>query len=237
MGASQSQRAQVSPFVGEICRSDAESWEECTHQEEIMNNAYSMNHRDYVGPPSGRLRVMRNGSSIIRSAGVPKPEVIVDSREQNPFQFLPDHSNWIGSERRFTLKTGDYSIDGMEELLALERKSLADIVACTVNYRKRFIASCSRLARFKWKAILIEATLEDIKSGFEQFDIISDVHPNAVTGTLDAIEAKFGIPIIYTSMIRSLATERAASWLSKHFTYWWLETHRLGRVLIDHDKL
>ena len=29
----------------------------------------------------------------------------------------------------------------------------------------------------------------------------------------------------------------AASWLSKHFTYWWLEQHTLGRVLIDTDGL
>ncbi len=196
-----------------------------------------MNDRGYVGPPSGRLRVMRNGSSIIRTAGVPKPVVIVDSREQHPFQFLPDHRNWIGGERRLALKTGDYSIEGMESLLSLERKSLADIVACTITYRKRFLAACARLEKFRWKAILIEATFEDIKSGFEQFDIPSDVHPNAVTGTLDAIEAKFGIPIIYTSTIRQLAAERAASWLSKHFTYWWLETNRHGRVLIDVDKL
>lgn len=196
-----------------------------------------MSARGYAGPPGGRLRVMRNGSSIIRSAAIPKPIVIVDSREQYPFEFMPHHSNWIGGERRVALKTGDYSIDGMEMLLSLERKSLADIVACTETYRKRFLASCARLAKFRWKGILIEATLEDIKSGFEQFDIPSEVHPNAVTGTLDAIEAKFGIPIIYTSMIRPLATERAASWLSKHFTYWWLEMHRLGRVLIDDDKL
>ena len=63
------------------------------------------------------------------------------------------------------------------------------------------------------------------------------VHPNAVCGTLDAIEAKFGIPVIYTSADRDLATERAASWLSKHFTYWWLDQHGLGRVLIDDDGL
>ena len=54
---------------------------------------------------------------------------------------------------------------------------------------------------------------------------------------LDAIEAKFGIPVIYTSAVRDLATERAASWLSKHFTYWWLEQQGLGRVLIDADGL
>lgn len=202
-----------------------------------MNEENSIYSRGYVGSPSGRLGVKRNGSSIIRTAGVPKPVVIVDTREQQPFQFMPVHRNWIGGERRLALKTGDYSVEGMESLLSLERKSLADIVACTVTYRKRFLASCSRLAKFRWKAILIEATFEDVKSGFEQFDIPSDVHPNAVTGTLDAIEAKFGIPILYTSTIRPLSTERAASWLSKHFTYWWLETNRLGRVLIDDDKL
>jgi len=54
---------------------------------------------------------------------------------------------------------------------------------------------------------------------------------------LAAIEAKFGIPIITTSMKQQLATERAASWLSKHFTYWWLEQKGLGRVLIDTDAL
>jgi len=180
---------------------------------------------------------MRSGSSIIRSAGIPKPIVIVDTREQSPLPVFMNHGNWIGGERRCALKTGDYSIEGMESLLSLERKSLTDIVACTVTNRKRFLASCTRLSKFRWKAILIEATFEDIKSGFEQFDIPSEVHPNAVTGTLDAIEAKFGIPILYTSTFRDLAAERAASWLSKHFSYWWLETHRLGRVLIDHDKL
>jgi hypothetical protein len=106
-----------------------------------------------------------------------------------------------------------------------------------VTYRRRFLAACGRLARFRWKAILVEATFEDIKGGFEPFDIPSEVHPNAVCGTLDAIEAKFGIPVIYTSTIQALATERAASWLSKHFTYWWLEQHGLGRVLIDSDRL
>ena len=46
-----------------------------------------------------------------------------------------------------------------------------------------------------------------------------------------------GIPILYTSSVRRLATERAASWLSKHFTYWWLEKNGHGRVLIDSDEL
>lgn len=191
----------------------------------------------FASAPSGRLLVMREGSSIIRKERIPKPVVLVDTREQSPLPLFENHPNWIGGQRRQPLKTGDYTVEGMEGLLCLERKSLADVAACTASNRRRFIASCARLARFKWKAILVEATYEDIKGGILRFDIPCYVHPNAICGTLDAIEAKFGIPILYTSMYRELATERAASWLSKHFTYWWLEEHGLGRVLIDYDKL
>jgi ERCC4-type nuclease len=191
----------------------------------------------YYAPSAGRLRVMRDGHNIIRKEKIPKPVVLVDTREKDPLPLRANHPNWIGAERRETLKTGDYSIEGMEGLLALERKSLADLVACTVTHRRRFLASCARLSGFVWKAILVEATLEDIKGGIARFDIPSDVHPNAICGTLDAIEAKFGIPVIYASTVRALATERAASWLSKHFTYWWLERHGHGRVLVDADGL
>ncbi len=191
----------------------------------------------FVSAGTRRLQVSRNGRSIIRSAGVPKPVVLVDTREKQPLPLFDNHPNWLAGERRKKLKTGDYTVEEMESTLCLERKSLADLVACTVTYRERFLASCARLAKFRWKAILIEATLEDIKSGFESFDIPSYVHPNAIVGTLDAIEAKFGIPILYTSSVRRLATERAASWLSKHFTYWWLEKNGHGRVLIDSDEL
>ena len=126
-----------------------------------------MSKRDdrFVSPSTSRLRVMRDGQSIIRSARIPKPIVLVDTREQEPFPLYENHRNWIGGERRVALKTGDYTVEGMESLLSLERKSLANLVACTVADRRRFLASCSRLARFRWKAILVEATLEDIKGG------------------------------------------------------------------------
>jgi ERCC4-type nuclease len=186
---------------------------------------------------TSRLLVKRDGHSLLRSAAIPKPMVLVDTREQQPLPLMANHRNWIAGERRVALKTGDYSVEGMESLLALERKSLADLVDCTVTSRERFLFCCSRLAKFRWKAILVEASYEDIKRGWDTEEIQSDVHPNAVCGLLDAIEAKFGIPILLTSRHRELATERAASWLSKHFTYWWLEQNGYGRVLIDADRL
>lgn len=92
---------------------------------------------------TGRLLVKRRGHSILRSARVPKPVVLVDTREQQPLALWESHPNWIGGERRATIRTGDYTVEGMESLLALERKSLADVVGCTVASRERFIAACN----------------------------------------------------------------------------------------------
>jgi ERCC4-type nuclease len=191
----------------------------------------------FLPAPASRLLVKRNGHSLLRSAGIPKPVVLVDTREQQPLPLFANHPNWIAGERRVALKTADYSIEGMENLIGLERKSLADLVDCTVTSRERFLCCCARLGRFRWKAILIEASYDDIKLGWDTDEIHSNVHPNAVCGLLDAVEAKFGIPILLTSRHRELATERAASWLSKHFTYWWLEQNGYGRILIDTDGL
>ena len=182
---------------------------------------------------------MRDGHAVVRQWRIPKPTVLIDTREQHPYDLTGEHPNWIGAVRGATLKTGDYSVEGMESLLALERKSMTDAIQSTMAGRARFIRTCTRLAAFRWKAILIEATYEQMKSFYQvqDDDLCTGAHPNAVCGTYDAIEAKFGIPVIYTSRDRTLATERAASWLSKHFTYWWLEQGGHGRTLIDTDGL
>lgn len=184
-----------------------------------------------VPPTSSRLIVKRGGKAI--TGTVPKPVVLVDTREQLPFTF-DGFGNWIASARRATLPTGDYSVEGMDNLLTMERKSLSDLIGTLMHNRERFFAECERLTAFKWRAILVEASYEDIKSPYTQTEFIK-AHPNGVIGTLDALEAKFGIPVIFTSQNRALAEEKAASWLSKHFTYWWLESNQMGRVLQEGD--
>lgn len=190
-----------------------------------------MNIDTLAPPPSGRLLVKRDGSSITRR--IPKPVVVIDTREQAPFTFAA-MSNWIGGTVSRKLDVGDYSIVGMERLLRLERKSLTDLITTLMQCRKRFFKECESLAKFRHAALLIEATYEDVKSFYHE-DLCTSAHPNAVSGSLDAVEARFGIPVIYTSQHRPLAEEKAASWLSKHFTYWYLEDEGLGRVLQPGD--
>lgn len=183
-----------------------------------------------VPPTSSRLVVKRGGRAITRE--IPKPVVLIDTREQLPLSFNR-FPNWIAGERRATLRTGDYTVEGMEGLIALERKSLEDLVGTLMHRRTVFFAECERLAEFRWRALLVEASYEDVKSPYASEFIAAS--PNGVSGSLDAVEAKYGIPVIYTSSDRALAEEKAASMLSKLFTYWWLEERGLGRVLQEGD--
>lgn len=184
-----------------------------------------------VPPTTSRLLVKRGGRAI--TGKVPKPVVLVDTREQEPLR-LSRFANWIASERVATLETGDYSIEGMESLVCLERKSLSDLVGTLMHGRQRFFRELERMQAFRHRAILVEATYDDVKSPYT-FAAGIQAHPNGVAGSLDALEIKFGVPVIYTSQSRELAEEKAASWLSKIFTYWWLESNGLGRYLQDDD--
>jgi ERCC4-type nuclease len=94
-----------------------------------------------LAPPQGRLLVKRAGHSITRQ--IPKPVVIVDTREKTPFSFTC-HGNWIAGTVRRKLDAGDYSVEGMEALLALERKSLSDLITTLIQCRSTFLRECER---------------------------------------------------------------------------------------------
>jgi DNA excision repair protein ERCC-4 len=70
----------------------------------------------------------------------PPPFIIaVDSREQRPFTF----DAWPTAPA--TLAAGDYSIVGLEEHVAIERKSLDDLAGCCGRDRDRFKRELHRL--------------------------------------------------------------------------------------------
>ena len=185
-----------------------------------------------AAPPTGRLIVKRKGHSITRQ--IPKPVILIDTREKYPFDFSR-FKNWVADTKSRALEAGDYSVEGMESLLVLERKTLTDLITTVIQQRTRFFKQCEKMSKYRWKALLVEASYEDIKTPYYEDEYNTLAHPNAVSGTLDALEARYGIPVIYTSRFRPLAEEKAASWLSKHFTYWYLETNGFGRVLQDGD--
>lgn len=83
---------------------------------------------------------------------------IVDTREQTPLK-LPGIRSEAG-----TLATGDYSVKGLESLIAIERKSLPDLVACCGRERERFDREVQRLLAYPVRALVVEADWQDIES-------------------------------------------------------------------------
>jgi len=106
--------------------------------------------------------------------------VLVDSREKTPFDLKP--LRMVKS----TLQTGDYSIKGLEHLVAVERKSLADLCGCVGRDRERFDREMQRIMAFESRLLIIEATWAEIEAGKYR----SKVHPNAVIGSLCSWAAK-----------------------------------------------
>jgi ERCC4-type nuclease len=81
--------------------------------------------------------------------------VIVDTREQKPWLF--EHQ----AKANHKLDTGDYSIEGLESILAIERKRNVAEVANNIT-EKRFKDVVDRLSKIKHSYILLEFNLEDV---------------------------------------------------------------------------
>ena len=92
-------------------------------------------------------------------AELPKSAIVglVDTREQRPL-YLPGICTEPAS-----LATGDYSLRGAEAAVAIERKSLEDLVACCGRERERFEREVQRLLAYPVRAVVIEANWEDIE--------------------------------------------------------------------------
>lgn len=181
-------------------------------------------------PTKSKLKIIRDGRSTTKL--VPLPTIIVDRREQLPYQF-ESHKNWIGGTKTESLPTGDYSVEGYQNLISLERKTLNDIVGSLMSGRNRFLNEIERLSEFRYKCLCIEASRTAIKTPYSFCGTVK-AHPNGIVGSLDAIAAKYGI-IIHYGDNRTLSEEFAASWLSKCYTYEWLDKNGHGRVLQEGD--
>lgn len=88
--------------------------------------------------------------------------IVVDTREQAAFNFAGYDAEVVPG----TLQAGDYSIPGLESLVAVERKSLPDLVSCLVGAgRERFERELERLRSFESAAVVVESPLVDLATG------------------------------------------------------------------------
>lgn len=90
--------------------------------------------------------------------------VIVDSREQAPFPFRGPRYEGVTVEVG-GLTVGDYSLAGLTDRVAVERKSLPDLVMCLGRERERFERELARGAALDAFCVVVEASWADLAGG------------------------------------------------------------------------
>ncbi len=95
--------------------------------------------------------------------------VVVDSREQEPFEFYglradadQDGAPLIVRTVTAGLSFGDYAIEGMEGVSAIERKSFPDLHGTLSRGRKRWERELKGLDAMQFAAVVVETSWTDL---------------------------------------------------------------------------
>jgi ERCC4-type nuclease len=122
--------------------------------------------------------------------------IIVDTREQQPWEF----GLHITAKKK--LDTGDYSIEGLQHLLAIERKKSVSEIANNIS-ESRFKDVLERLNKISYKFMLFEFDLEDVYN----FPVGSDIpkklwdkiriSPKYLLKYITEVQLNYDIHVIY----------------------------------------
>jgi DNA excision repair protein ERCC-4 len=116
--------------------------------------------------------------------------VVVDTREQDPWPFT---SGRVVTVRR-ALPAGDYSVEGMESELAIERKSLGDLVnTVSPAGRDRFRRELEKLRTYRFAAVVIEACVHDVAAARYHGGML----PSSVFSAVQAIMVEYGVHVVW----------------------------------------
>jgi len=113
-------------------------------------------------------------------------KILTDTREQQPYKF--ETPSEIG-----TVPIGDYSIFGLENHIAIERKELNDLIGCLTTGRERFEKELHKGKALDYFALVIEASLSDLINGRYR----SQMTPKSVIQSLLAFSIRYRLPIFF----------------------------------------
>jgi ERCC4-type nuclease len=178
-----------------------------------------------VPPPASPVLAERGGTQLKTPRGI----VLVDTREQNPFDFSRFTGWFTGVEKR-ALELGDYTISGLEDICVVERKDLDDLVHSLTVERSTFVNRLRRMSLYPHRLLVITTSLSQIKSPYPH----SSANPNRILQSLVAVLAGLSVPFI-TTETHELGEEIVASYLHQIHLYEWLENNEYGRFLVDND--
>ena len=153
-----------------------------------------------------------------RAAGIDELEILVDTRERYGYRF----SNQQVRTVRRALPCGDYAVSlGGDVVAAVERKSLADLVASLTNGRLRY--ALGELATLPRAGVVVE-------DRYSQIFKLDRVRPAQVADGLAELQVRWpGIPIVFCET-RKLAEEWTYRYLAAAHRWGEDERPALARI-------
>lgn len=128
-------------------------------------------------------------------------KLVVDSREQAPLDF----TGYDCTVERGSLPTGDYSVAGLTDRVAVERKSLDDLIGCLMgDNRDRFERELARARGYDFFAVVVEAAWEHLARGQYR----SRMKPHSAAQSVVAFQVRYGVPFLFAG------TRKAAAYLT-----------------------
>lgn len=119
--------------------------------------------------------------------------IVADSREQAPFHF--DGAGYDGvSVVTKKLEVGDYSVLGLEDVVACERKSMNDLAFCLGTDRPRFIRQLQRGRSLESYCVVVEGSWHDLASGSYS---ARGLHPHAACQSVASFVSRLHVPFMF----------------------------------------
>ena len=124
-------------------------------------------------------------------------KIIVDTREQLPWSFDSLSCEIINSK----LDTGDYSLEGYEEVVAIERKKSVSEIAGNIT-EKRFWREMERMREIRHSFLFLEFGYEDIANYPENMDVSKKIKSKIrvrgpfIMKELSRIQVEFGVHVV-----------------------------------------
>ena len=160
---------------------------------------------------------------MVRNMDTNDAVIVIDSREKLPYSIdLPSITK--------KLEAGDYSVEGLERRVAVERKSLDDFVSTVIWDRDRFFKELRKLAEYDFACVVVEADLTDIVQGRYR----SEAHPRSVLGMTLSIIADFEVPVFFCSNRRISRQFVTSLLLRLHRKYFDCGISEMGKA--DHEN-
>ena len=121
--------------------------------------------------------------------------LVIDSREQTPLKFSRCKS--INEKLIKKLDVGDYSVEGYEDEICIERKGVLDLFGTLGKGHARFKKELERAKDLKFFGLVIEETYGNVRNKTFKDAFRSKMRGYVITKLIHTLQIKYNVHVMF----------------------------------------